>query len=104
MTDKEMHPLTVSQCISSDWRRGYNKAVEEANEVIRSKQAEIEHFRDLTKKIKTEAIKEVTAELYNSFAQYETYDRHHTFEILDKIQSVEDFLFDNLVKEMTEEK
>lgn len=71
---------------------------------IKRQQAEIEHFRDLTKKIKTEAIKEVTAELYNSFAQYETYDRHHTFEILDKIQSVEDFLFDNLVKELKEGK
>ena len=45
-------------------------------------------------------IKEVTAELYNSFRQYETYDKHSTFEILDRIESVEEFLLNNLKKEM----
>lgn len=63
-----------------------------------------EHFESLfqtaKETIRPKAIKEVTAELYNSFIQYETYDRHHTFEILDRIQSVEEFLLDNLIKEM----
>ena len=45
---------------------------------------------------KAEAIKGVAAELYNSFAQYETYDRHHTFEILDRINSVEEFCLTTL--------
>ena len=49
---------------------------------------------------KAEAIKEVTAELYNSFRQYETYDKHSTFEILDRIESVEEFLLNNIKKEM----
>lgn len=49
--------------------------------------------------IKAEAIKGVAAEFYNSFAQYETYDRLHTFEVLDRINSVEEFLLNNLEKE-----
>ena len=52
------------------------------------------------KNLKAEAIKEVTAELYNSFRQYETYDKHSTFEILDRIESVEEFLLNNIKKEM----
>ena len=42
--------------------------------------------------IRTEAIKEVTAELYNSFVQLEKYDTLHIYEFLDRIDSVEEFL------------
>ena len=52
--------------------------------------------------VKTKAIKECMAELYNRFKQYENYDRHYTFEILDRIESVEEFFLNNLVKEMAE--
>lgn len=41
---------------------------------------------------KSEAIKEVTAELYNYFIQYEKYDRFHVYEILERIDSVEEMV------------
>lgn len=31
---KELKKLTVSQCVSSDWCKGYNTAAEEANKII----------------------------------------------------------------------
>lgn len=84
-----------------------------ALDLINRQKAEIERlqkenkqFADIGKmysEIKLEIIKEVTAEIYNSFRQYENYDRHHTFEILNRIESVEELLKDNLVKEMAGE-
>jgi cell division protein FtsB len=53
-------------------------------------------------KAKSEAIEEYAAELYNFFVQYEKYDTVRIYENLDRIDSVEEFLFNNLVKEMTE--
>ena len=71
--------------------------IERLTEKYKHLDASIEKIQMTTK---AEAIKEVTAELYNSFAQYETYDRLHTFEILDRINSVEEFLLNNPVNEM----
>ena len=42
MTDKEMEMLRVSQCPSVDWCKGYNFAVEKANEIINHQHSEIE--------------------------------------------------------------
>lgn len=78
---------------------GLRRTNESLNEIIGDL---LDDWASAIKKAKSEAIKEVTAELYNSFRQYENYDRHHTFEILERIESVEEFLLNNLVKEMTE--
>lgn len=37
-------------------------------------------------------VKEFAKELYNQFREYANYDRHHTFEILDRIASVEEYI------------
>ena len=41
MTDNELNFLTVSQCVSSDYCKGYNEAIKKANEIINRQQAEI---------------------------------------------------------------
>lgn len=48
MIDNEMNYRTVSQCVSSDWCKGYNEAVEEANEIINRQKAELESSRKHT--------------------------------------------------------
>ena len=99
MTDKEMHPFTVSQCISSDWCRGYNKAVEEANEVIRSQQAEIEALIN-----GQETLQNMCAEAYKYFAErlleskYESSDWSHG----EHPYVVEESDIENLLYELTE--
>jgi hypothetical protein len=40
--DGELHKRTVSQCVSSDWCRGYNYAVEESQKIINRQKAEKE--------------------------------------------------------------
>lgn len=65
-------------------------------------QVDLETLAKYLDKIKAEARKEFAAKLYNCFKEYETYDKHYTFEILDKIESVEAFL-DNLLIEMESE-
>ncbi len=42
MTENELNFLTVSQCVSSDYCKGYNEAVAKANEIINEQQAEID--------------------------------------------------------------
>ena len=88
----------------------------DALDLINRQQAEIERLtvnmnayalgmKRLSEQLETakaEAIKKVTTELYNCFVQYEKYDRLHIYEILDRINNIEEFLLDNLVKEMTE--
>lgn len=44
MTDNEMKPRHVSQCSTADWCRGYNEAVEKANEIINRQKAEIDRL------------------------------------------------------------
>ena len=39
-----------------------------------------------------DGVREFAKELYNTFRQYENYDRFHTFEILDRIETVEEQL------------
>ena len=41
MTDEQIKPLTVSQCISADYCRGWNDAVKESGEIINRQKAEI---------------------------------------------------------------
>lgn len=43
MTDNELNYRTVSQCISSDYCRGWNEAVTEAIDLINRQNAEIEN-------------------------------------------------------------
>ena len=62
----------------------------------------LDEATNIKAEIKAEARKEFAAKLYNCFKEYETYDKHYTFEILDKIESVEAF-FDNLLKELESE-
>lgn len=53
---------------------------------------------EVCRKAKSEAYREFAAELYNNLRQYENYDTHHTYEILDRIESVEEFLLNKLVE------
>lgn len=81
---------------------------QDALDLINRQEAEIERLmpfgcqvevsKKIEQEIKTEAIKKAIAELYNSFRQYENHDTFHTYEILDRIESVEEFL----LKEMME--
>lgn len=74
MTDKEMHPLTVSQCISSDWCRGYNEAVKEANEVINRLQSRLRKEENKNSKLRNERnrlnkkVEKIYDEALNDFA------------------------------------
>lgn len=46
MNDNEiMAYRTVSQCITSDYAKGYNEAVENANKIFKNLQAQIAHIK-----------------------------------------------------------
>lgn len=43
-------------------------------------------------------VKEFAKELYNQVIEYETYDSHYTYEILDRIENLEEYLVGKLTK------
>ena len=127
MTDKEMHPLTVSQCISSDWCRGYNEAVKEANEVIKRQQAQLRKEQNKNSKVRNERnrfkteverlnyfldcykyvfgdvrprLKQIKDEACKEFAERLKEEKWYDSNYCEWLVSVSDI--DNLVKELTE--
>ena len=76
-----------------------NEQVNEQNAEIEQWKEEANRYQNLwceaVKDIQTakvDAIKVVTAELYNGLKQYSDYDKHYTFEILNRIDGVEEIV------------
>lgn len=71
-----MDKLTVSQCVTADWCRGYNAAVEQANKEINEIKKQNERLkRFLKSKIKVYAFPTLNSEHNGCFnCKYEEYD------------------------------